>query len=74
MSSYENYQNCRNCKAQPESATAKQTGSIQTSCPDCPLIYKVATDRTAYDAYWLGYYNSKAAAMDYDLLKLQFAA
>ena len=75
MSSYENYQNCsgRNCIAEPVSATAAQTGQIQTACPDCPLIYRVASDRTAYDKYWLQYYNSKANATNYDLLSLQFA-
>lgn len=48
------------------------TQSLQTGCPDCPLIYAVQKDRTPYDKYWLQFYNNKAANTNYDLINLQF--
>jgi hypothetical protein len=73
----ENYgENCNNvaCKAQPISSTVKQTGQLYSPCEKCPLIYQVRDDRTPFDKYWLQFYNAKAAATDYDLVNLQFAA
>lgn len=62
------------CKAPIPPSPLQDVQNIQTGCPNCPLIYAVRDERTAYDKYWLRFYNSKAAATDYDLLKLQFAA
>lgn len=62
------------CKASPEWDTVKQTGTIYSPCENCPLLYQVRDQRTDYDKYWLQFYNAKAAATNYDLLTLQFAA
>lgn len=62
------------CKAPLPPSPLQGVQDIQTGCPNCPLIYAVRDERTAYDKYWLRFYNSKASATDYDLLKLQFAA
>lgn len=72
----ENYGDCngKGCKAQPMSAKVQQTGDLYSPCENCPLIYAVRNDRTPFDQYWLQFYNSKAAATDYDLMNLQFAA
>ena len=48
------------------------TQTLQTGCPDCPLIYAVQKDRTPYDKYWLQFYNNKASNTNYDLLNLQY--
>jgi hypothetical protein len=53
-----------------------EVGSLQdtqSACPKCAHLAAVQKNRTSYDKYWLKFYNQKAAATDYDLLKLQFA-
>ena len=62
------------CKAPLLPSPLQDVQDIHTGCPNCPLIYAVRDERTSFDKYWLRFYNTKAAATDYDLLKLQFAA
>ena len=62
--STENY--CSSCPSQPEFVEEKKTCHPLTSHVT-PSFLHAKESRTAYDLYWLHYYNQHAKNMDYDL-------
>ena len=69
----ENY-DCTNCPADPINEEVKNTQNLYSPCEDCASIYNAKKFRTAYDKFWIQYYNTKAQNTQTDLLELQFAA
>ena len=65
--STENY--CSSCPSQPEFVEEKKTCHPLTSHVT-PSFLHAKESRTAYDHYWLHYYNQHAKNMDYDLAPL----
>lgn len=65
---------CNQCKTMPLHDDASQIQDINSGCMECSSIYNAKKIRTAYDKYWIQYYNNKAQNTSTDLLNLQFAS
>lgn len=68
----ENYE-CPNCKAVPVNESIGQVQDLYSPCEECTSIHNAKKFRTAYDRFWLQYYNNKAQNAPTDLMDLQFA-
>jgi hypothetical protein len=69
----ENY-GCQNCAAEPINSTGDSLQNLYSPCTECSSIYNARKIRTAYDQFWLKFYNNKAQNTATDLMDLQFAA
>lgn len=70
----ENY-DCRdNCPTSAIIEDVKNVQNLYSPCEDCASIYNAGKIRTAYDKFWIKFYNNKAQNTPTDLFDLQFAA
>jgi len=71
----ENYQcSGSTCPTHPMNEDVGQVQNLYSPCEECSSIHNAKKIRTAYDKFWLQFYNNKAQQANTDLLDLQFAA
>ncbi len=62
-----------NCKTDSHPTELKDVGTSLSSNPTSPKLLKAVKERTAYDQYWLKFYNSRSSNYETNLMSLQFS-
>jgi hypothetical protein len=63
-----------NCWAAGKPVDEKRTGKSLSANPSSPDFLKATKVRTAYDQYWLKFYNNRSNNYETNMMTLQFTS